>query len=247
MDCFELAKMYREERLFKERLQRSREELARIEAKVHLLNIRAGFDPNQPRVPSGSPEGGQWTDGGGGSGRSNNLTGARISDNTGNGRISSDLSGIAKPKPKVVEHSVNEVSIHYSDKEIETRIGGTRAWRNNNPGNLRSGAFANRYGAVGNAGGFAVFPDEETGHRASVALLKSPNYINLTVNEAIARRSPNNENDTSRTQYLIRQISKLSGGEKIGSLNKSQLDSLAEAIKRTEGWKAGTISRSRAE
>jgi hypothetical protein len=27
------------------------------------------FDPSQPRVPAGSPDGGQWTDGGGGGGR----------------------------------------------------------------------------------------------------------------------------------------------------------------------------------
>ncbi len=27
-----------------------------------LLDLKAGFDPNQPRVPAGLPEGGQWTD-----------------------------------------------------------------------------------------------------------------------------------------------------------------------------------------
>jgi hypothetical protein len=31
---------------------------------------KAGFDPNQPRVPRGQPDGGQWTDAGGGSGGS---------------------------------------------------------------------------------------------------------------------------------------------------------------------------------
>jgi len=33
---------------------------------VGPLAGKAGFDPNQPRVPAGSPDGGQWTDGGGG-------------------------------------------------------------------------------------------------------------------------------------------------------------------------------------
>ena len=32
------------------------------------LALRAGFNPNQPRAPRGNPDGGQWTDGGGGSG-----------------------------------------------------------------------------------------------------------------------------------------------------------------------------------
>ena len=31
-----------------------------------MLALKAGFDPNQPRVPAGRPEGGQWTDSGSG-------------------------------------------------------------------------------------------------------------------------------------------------------------------------------------
>lgn len=38
------------------------------------FEIRAGFNPDQPRIPAGNPDGGQWTDGG-------NLTGVRVSDN----------------------------------------------------------------------------------------------------------------------------------------------------------------------
>jgi len=38
-----------------------------VEAKLRELRraVKAGFDPNQPRVPTGSPDGGQWTGGGG--------------------------------------------------------------------------------------------------------------------------------------------------------------------------------------
>lgn len=43
-----------------------RRELARVQAE--LLARKAGFDPNQPRVPAGNSDGGQWTDGGGLSG-----------------------------------------------------------------------------------------------------------------------------------------------------------------------------------
>jgi hypothetical protein len=40
-----------------------------IAAHRHGLALKAGFNPNQPRVPKGNPDGGQWTDaGGGGSG-----------------------------------------------------------------------------------------------------------------------------------------------------------------------------------
>ncbi len=37
---------------------------------------KAGFDPNQPRVPAGDPDGGQWTDGGGGGGPSGSRFGS---------------------------------------------------------------------------------------------------------------------------------------------------------------------------
>ena len=39
-----------------------------VETKLRALDraVKAGFDPNQPRVPAGNPDGGRWTDGGGG-------------------------------------------------------------------------------------------------------------------------------------------------------------------------------------
>jgi len=37
-------------------------------SKEALASLLRKFDPNQPRVPAGSSDGGQWTDGGGGGG-----------------------------------------------------------------------------------------------------------------------------------------------------------------------------------
>ncbi len=34
-------------------------------ARFAALYTKAGYDPNQPRVPAGNPDGGQWTDTGG--------------------------------------------------------------------------------------------------------------------------------------------------------------------------------------
>jgi len=51
---------------------------------------------------------------------------------------------------------------------------GTRSWRNNNPGNVKAfnWAWAQAHGAIGiDAGGFAIFPDYETGWAAKDALL----------------------------------------------------------------------------
>lgn len=38
---------------------------ATVELRLRLLvdTLKAGFDPNQPRVPAGNPRGGEWTDG----------------------------------------------------------------------------------------------------------------------------------------------------------------------------------------
>jgi hypothetical protein len=37
-----------------------------VEVKLRDLQraVKTGFDPNQPRVPAGNPDGGQWTGGG---------------------------------------------------------------------------------------------------------------------------------------------------------------------------------------
>jgi hypothetical protein len=58
-------------------------------------------------------------------------------------------------------------TVQYFDKDgnMVIRSGGTKAWRNNNPGNMvyHPRGFAPRHGAIGSADGMAVFPDEQTG------------------------------------------------------------------------------------
>ncbi len=141
----------------------------------------------------------------------------------------------------VVERSKYEVEINHPDGIVETRIGGSRSWRNNNPANLRSGKFTNKHGAIGDAGGFAVFPNEIVGDMASISLLKSRTYSNLSINDAIARRSPPNENDTTNLQNTINLITGVNGDKIIKELNDDELSKLAEAIKRTEGWIPGNV------
>lgn len=158
------------------------------------------------------------------------------------------LEGAGDPKePETTKPTVTEsgkdVIIRKPDGSIEKRSGGTRAWRNNNPGNIRAGKFADQHGAIGSAGGFAVFPNEAAGKAASEALLRTPTYSKLTIDEAIARRSPSNENDTGRLQGDIHKIGGFTGKEVVGELNDEQMGRLAEAIKRTEGWKEGTVTR----
>jgi hypothetical protein len=71
-----------------------------------------------------------------------------------------------------------------------------RPTRNHNPGDLEYGTFAKSHGATGSDGRFAIFPDDETGKKALYALLRTSEYSKLTVEQAINRFAPPNENNT---------------------------------------------------
>jgi hypothetical protein len=66
----------------------------------------------------------------------------------------------------------------------------TLATVNHNPGNIIAGAFAFLEGAVGSVYGYAIFLSDQAGWAALTALLSGPDYIGLTVFEAINRYCP---------------------------------------------------------
>lgn len=119
------------------------------------------------------------------------------------------------------------------------RTGGSRAWRNTNPGNIRYSEFARRMGAIGQAGGFAVFPDEESGMGAISALLRSDSYNKLTVAGAISRYAPPHENDTAAYHRKIKKMTGLDINRKISELSDDELARVASAIRTVEGWTPG--------
>lgn len=119
------------------------------------------------------------------------------------------------------------------------RKGGTRAWRNNNPGCIRYSKFSREIGAIGSAGGFAVFPDEKTGMDAICKLLKSDKYKNLTISSAIFKYAPPHENNTHAYKKRMQHLTGLSIQLKICDLTDEQLQHVAKAIRVIEGWKPG--------
>ncbi len=120
------------------------------------------------------------------------------------------------------------------------RTGGTRAWRNNNPGCVRYSDFIATQGAIGQAGGFAVFPDEETGMRALAALLRSNGYRNLTIADAIFKYAPPHENNTDVYKSRIRNMTGLQISLRIRDLTDAQIRRVVNAIRVIEGWHPGT-------
>ena len=102
------------------------------------------------------------------------------------------------------EANGNNVRYYRADGSGIERRGGTRSWRNNNPGNIRGAR-----NEIGTAGGFAIFADYETGFTAIIDLLRSNEYNNLTINAAIVEYAPPIENDTENYQKFISSINKI--------------------------------------
>ncbi len=135
--------------------------------------------------------------------------------------------------------SSRDVIYTNQDGTTYRKTGGTRAWRNNNPGNIRYSEFSRRAGAIGEAGGFAVFPDEETGMRAISLLLRSDSYNRLTVAGAISKYAPPIENDTAAYHRRIQDLTGISINKRMSDLNDTELARVASAIRQIEGWKQG--------
>lgn len=137
------------------------------------------------------------------------------------------------------------------------KVGGSRAWRNNNEGNLEFGKFAKAHGAIGTDGRFAIFPDEETGRRAKEALIFESNggkylannpldygkgigYRDKTLLQMIAAYAPSGENNTRA--YRQRVLAAVGGrNKKMRDYTADERQAIMQAMRKVEGWKAGQI------
>jgi hypothetical protein len=122
--------------------------------------------------------------------------------------------------------------------------GGTRPWRNQNPGNLVPGNVSKRNGAIGIAGGFAIFPHYETGHRA---LLDSLRNVHGTKNipSLMEVYAPRKENPTDKYIAFIQKRTRVFNNKKIQDFSTQEFEKLWQAIEKMEGWgkdKEGTIT-----
>ncbi len=137
----------------------------------------------------------------------------------------------------------SQVVYEREDGSREIFIGGTPAWRNNNPGNIKAmGDFAKRHGSIGTADSFAIFPSYELGRQAIFALLKTKKYQAMTIWEAMKPYAPKEDgNDPDRYRALVRKFTGIDLSRKLSTLNDKELESLVNAIERVEGSKPGRI------
>lgn len=117
---------------------------------------------------------------------------------------------------------------------------GTRAWRNNNPGNIEYGNFARSQGAVGTDGRFAVFPTYEAGRAAKAQLLwGSKGYRGMTIGQAINRYAPPFENNTAGYASTVARAAGAATNTPMSSLTAAQRKLMLDAMERVEGFRPG--------
>ncbi|MBW4707094.1 TIGR02594 family protein [Roseobacter sp. YSTF-M11] len=119
------------------------------------------------------------------------------------------------------------------------RVGGSRSWRNFNPGNIRKGDFSSNNGAIGNDGSFAIFPDKTTGQKAIEVLLRGRSYGPLTLEAAISRYAPSSENDTGAYVSFVVTQTGLSRDAVLDDLKIAYIRKITSAIELMEGWTQG--------
>lgn len=125
----------------------------------------------------------------------------------------------------------------------EARTGGSLAWRNNNPGNIRAGRFAEAHGAFPGKSnkGFAIFASEEEGFAAIIDLLKEPLYASKTVQEAIRTYAPAaDNNDPVAYAAYVQNMTGVAATAVLNTLSDAELQGIAGAIKKMEGTIVGT-------
>ncbi|GII91524.1 hypothetical protein [Sinosporangium siamense] len=122
----------------------------------------------------------------------------------------------------------------------QLRVGGTLAWRNNNPGNLLPGRLPYR-GAVGlDRRGYAIFRDYEDGWQALRGLLHTRLYSSSTIASALRRYAPRHAgNDPERYASRVRRLTGLDVSRRIGGLNDHELEGFMRAIRVLEGFRGG--------
>lgn len=132
--------------------------------------------------------------------------------------------------------------VQMADGTVQHREGDLN-WRNNNPGNIRAGSFANSQGAIGSAGGFAVFPTLQAGRTAMQNLLfNSPAYAGTTIAEAISNYAPPSQNNTADYIKTVSSALGLPSNTPMSSLTPAQQQTMLDTMTKYEGFKAGSIN-----
>jgi hypothetical protein len=118
--------------------------------------------------------------------------------------------------------------------------GGTWAWRNHNPGNIRPGKISKRNNQIGIVYNFAVFPDYESGHKALLDALHTT-FSNMSIDQMMAQFAPPSENNTAKYRKFLHETTGVMDNKKIKNFTDTEFEKLWQGIEQIEGSKEGTI------
>lgn len=140
------------------------------------------------------------------------------------------------------------VHYFYENGKETLYIGGSFAWRTNNPGNMAKPGqrivstgigFAQRIEKVKTL--FLIFPDKETGDAERLRLLKEV-YGKNSISEMMERYAPRKDHNdpVAYTDFITKETGIPSTGV-VGQLSESQFKALAAAMQKKEGYAPGKI------
>lgn len=151
---------------------------------------------------------------------------------------------------QILSFNSESVTLLGNDGVAYRRSGGTLAWRNLNPGNLKYGNFARRYGALGRGwGNHSIFPTFEAGNYAMEMLLfgGSTVYVNMSIRDAIYRYAPPNDprarNYPDSYANFVAQHTGVSVNTILGQLGPQHRQRMLAAMRTFEGFREGNITR----
>ncbi len=133
-------------------------------------------------------------------------------------------------------------AVVYTDSEGRhlIKVGGTKAYRNNNPGNTGMSDYMKKLGAIGvDSAGRAIYPDKETGEKAMQRLLREGKYRHKNIRDALETYADPKHNPT---EAYIKHVTKKSGlpeDKKISDMTDEEFQKFRDAMKEFEDGTPG--------
>ena len=146
---------------------------------------------------------------------------------------------------KVLEAKIGYLKVLLSNDQLQERIGGTVAWRCQNPGNLMNTRFSKSFGSVGEDHiGHAVFPTLADGNKAHYNLLfnRTSVYYTLTLLDALKRYAPESDgNNPYKYQRFITERTGIKADRILKTLNNDERSIMLDYMQHFEGYKEGQV------
>jgi hypothetical protein len=130
-------------------------------------------------------------------------------------------------------------TIYFDDSQFaKYQIGGSRSWRDNNPGNLRHGNNDIGVDRVGDNEGFRIFPDYETGFNELKRQIEKT-YLNYTIEQFVKTWAP--AADHNNVEAYISALVNSTGKTRYTKIKDCNETQFLLGIQKHEGFIEGTV------